>query len=882
MVQILSLAERSTYRSTIQGLTDLERRLEQSLKRGQTIPLKAQTHLRHRYQTSESSRWLEAVSNELGTTTETYLSLLKGMAPNSLSAFVEFMTPEEAPARHHEFFCDKLEAIERRDLLRATFSCPPGHAKSLDVNLPILTTAGWKTIGTLDVGDYVYGTDGKPTRVLAKSEVFNKPCYRATTSDGETVIVSADHRWTLRRRRGYGFVTDTTQAFVDWKAAQKDCRSFLLPSITPLAGEDAGLPLDPYLLGVWLGDGSTDAARITSSDEDRSTFAKVFERAGYTVSHLPTPHIAFDVLGLRTPLRTLKVLGNKHIPAAYMRASPAQRLALLQGLMDTDGNCRDNGGCRFSNTDERLIDATRELLWSLGIPNTKVLMRLDQSYWHDGYTRRQCWQINFSGVDCFRLERKLARLKACKRRYGRYIDFEPCETVPTQCIAVDAFDELFLVGRSFIPTHNTKFCSRYYPAWYLGRNRNHRYLQGGHSQNFAENEFGKYVRDILADPRFQEVFPDVMLHPRSTAAGSWRINRTRSGGYVAKGVGQSIAGYRGHCGGIDDPFGTREDAQSEAIRNKVGAWLFTDFQTRLLPGAPMFIIATRWHQDDLIGRVEIMSKQGKGIPWEIFNLPAIIETEEELATDPLGRDMGEVLWPEFYNEKEILNFKATLPGADWHALYKGRPRDEEGNVVKVGWFRRYKRLPAPYFPGTNSNPDGDTGSSLRRVTVSVDCANKDTVRANPTVIGVWYEDHSRKHYLAEVVRKKMEFNTLVRTIESVAAAHNATAILVEDAGAGSQYLQQRAGLAPAPLIPRPTGNKSKEFRFDGVTPMIEAGEVFLPQQAIWLPDYEAELLAFPNGTTDDQVDMTSQYLAWARAGRRFGTRKMKTGQRGGH
>ena len=130
MVQILSLAERSTYRSTIQGLTDLERRLEQSLKRGQTIPLKAQTHLRHRYQTSEPSRWLEAVSNELGTTTETYLSLLKGMAPNSLSAFVEFMTPEEAPARHHEFFCDKLEAIERRDLLRATFSCPPGHAKT--------------------------------------------------------------------------------------------------------------------------------------------------------------------------------------------------------------------------------------------------------------------------------------------------------------------------------------------------------------------------------------------------------------------------------------------------------------------------------------------------------------------------------------------------------------------------------------------------------------------------------------------------------------------------------------------------------------------------------------------------------------------------------
>lgn len=463
-------------------------------------------------------------------------------------------------------------------------------------------------------------------------------------------------------------------------------------------------------------------------------------------------------------------------------------------------------------------------------------------------------------------------------------DEPPAEHHEFFCDKLEAIERRDILRATFScpPGHaKTKFCSRYFPAWYLGRNRGHRYLQGGHSQNFAENEFGKYVRDILADPRFQEVFPGVGLHPRSTAAGSWRINHTRAGGYVAKGVGQSIAGYRGHCGGIDDPFGTREDAQSEAIRNKVGNWLFTDFQTRLLPGAAMFIIATRWHMDDLIGRVEAMSKIGKGIPWEIFNLPAIIETDEDMALDPLGRNMGEVLWPSFYGPAEILNFKATLPSADWHALYKGKPRDEDGNVVKAAWFRRYTRLPSTVDRRSNMPDDGDLSRRLRRVTVSVDCANKDTARANPTVIGVWYEDQSRRHYLAEVVRKKMEFGVMTRTVENLAADHNATAILVEDAGAGTQFIQQRAGLAPAPLIPCATGNKSKEFRFDGVTPMIEGGEVFLPRTAVWLPDYEAELLAFPNAATDDQVDMTSQYLAWARTRGHYGTRKLKTNQRGG-
>ena len=424
------------------------------------------------------------------------------------------------------------------------------------------------------------------------------------------------------------------------------------------------------------------------------------------------------------------------------------------------------------------------------------------------------------------------------------------------------------------PGHaKTKFWSRYFPAFYLGNNPNHRFLQGGHSQAFAENEFGKYVRDIILDPKYTSIFPEVTLNKRSgMAAGSWRIAGKR-GAYVTKGVGQAIAGFRGHIGGIDDPFGSREDAQSAAIRDKTGKWLITDFRTRLLPQSPLYIVATRWHPDDLIGRVEQLSRGNKGLKWEIINLSALIETEEEMAMDPMGRSMGEVLWPDFYTIDEIMEFKQTLPPGDWQALYKGLPRDVEGNVVKSGWFQRYDYLPAAVL-------DFNEGlvvptRQLRRVTLSVDCANKTTQRSNHTVITVWYEDMQGNHYLADVVRKKIELVDIATEINRLSSKWSATVALVENAGAGIQLIQQYSGKLLVPIVPIETNSKSKEFRFDGVTPMIEAGEVWLPKAAPWLADYEEELLAFPTGTADDQVDATSQYLTWARRRARYGTKKLK-------
>lgn len=432
--------------------------------------------------------------------------------------------------------------------------------------------------------------------------------------------------------------------------------------------------------------------------------------------------------------------------------------------------------------------------------------------------------------------------------------------------------EMMRVCISTPPGHaKTKFFTRYFAAWYLGRNPHHRYLQGGHSQAFAENEFGKYVRDIVSEPEYAQVFPNVSLSKNSKAAGSWRLAGHR-GGYVTKGVGQAISGYRGHIGAIDDPFGSKEDAQSKVIRDKTLNWFKTDFRTRLLPLSPLFVVATRWDPEDLIGAVEYMTRLNPALGWKVFNFPAIIETEEEMLMDPMGRSMGEALWPDFYTLEELLEFKNTLPSGDWQALYQGQPRDPEGKVVKVSWFKRYDRLP------TDAVFQGPMGTSvdrqIKRITLSVDCAQKTTARANHSVITAWIQDLRGHHYLADVSRKKLEFTDLIAEIDRMIVKWNPSAVLVEDAGAGTQYIQQMSGKTLAPIIRIEVKGKSKEFRFDAVTPMFEAGEVLLPKWANWLNAYETEILAFPSDK-DDQVDSTSQYLSWARKRGNYGTKKLK-------
>jgi predicted phage terminase large subunit-like protein len=240
--------------------------------------------------------------------------------------------------------------------------------------------------------------------------------------------------------------------------------------------------------------------------------------------------------------------------------------------------------------------------------------------------------------------------------------------------------------------------------------------------------------------------------------------------------------------------------------------------------------------------------------------------------------MFETLWPDYYDFDHVMDIKATMdPPSDWWALWKGTPRDAEGIVVKKAWFTRYDHVPRNRVDTLGRIAE----RVVKRCTVSVDCAEKATARSKYTAVTVWIETEDNRHHLVDVRRKRVEFPDMIKLIEDTARdwidkGYPVGCILVEDAANGTPYLQQRAGLAPAPLIriPKPSAD-SKVRRFDGTTTMWEGGEVLLPKSAKWLPDYEDEILGFPDGTFSDQVDSTSQYLTWARAKRRvYGTKKL--------
>lgn len=843
-------------------LADLEKhrnRIERCLARSQPLPedtLKYCAFLN----VTDPTGLLVAVTQFHEQYQAAYFNELRNLARNDLTAYAEYINPDEPPAPHHVWMCDKLQLMESREVLRMLISMPPGHAKALALDTPIPTPTGFTTIDALKPGDQVFGPDGMVTHVTAKSQVFNgRRTFRAFTDDGQEVICDADHLWTVRLdRKRKVYRTFTTLELFERQSKMTDFRPPRLPDVLPVRYPTKDLPLDAYTLGLWLGDGHADSGAITASLDDQEETRHRIEQGGIETKSRKKG-ITFSVLDIRKQLVTLDVLNNKHIPDSYLFADVDDRLALLQGLMDSDGTVSPTGQCTFANTNKRLIDGVQHLLFSFGVKNSIIESRAVCN----GKDCGPYWRVSFYFKDAFYLSRKAGRAAKHQARVGRYIRFEEIDSRPTQCITVAREDGLFLAGRGMIVTHNSTYSSRLYPSWYMGRNVKHKYIQAGHTTSFCESEFGKKTKAIIDSERFRDVFPDIYLAVDSKAAGNWSLAGT-GGQYLTRGVGQGISGFRAHMAGVDDPFASREDAESQTIRDKVYDWFSADFTTRLLPNSPMFVVATRWHSDDLCGRIEDMNRQGRGLPWEVINLPAICEDPE---IDPMGRAEGEPLWPDFYTHDHLMNLKATLPPRDWNSLYMGKPVDEEGGVIIAEWLKTYDML-----PGHNSR---------KRTVVSVDSAIKATERADFTAIGVWVEDYDGFHHLAYVHRARVEFPQMVSLVENIATVWNADVILIEDKGSGTQYIQTRANKAPCPVVPLSPNNNSKEFRLDGVAPLFQAGKVLLPTRSEWLPDYVAELLGFPNAKYDDQVDFTSQYLAWARQSIKRGNVKLQGKALGG-
>lgn len=374
---------------------------------------------------------------------------------------------------------------------RAIISFGRKNAKALALDTPIPTVAGWRTIADVAPGDWVFGSDGRPCQVMAVSEVFaDKRCYRLGFSDGSHIVASGDHLWQTTHRfrpwanarvngSGNGGRRRTDVLTTDQIAASllvsrydgKLERNHKVPVAGPLVTADVDLPVDPYLLGAWLGDGTTASAAITVGPQDDQFLLEQLEATTgrpLMIRRYKDRAARINLSGghrqdcLQARLRRMGLLGNKHIPERYFAAGTAQRWALLQGLMDTDGTVNRCGGhttarCSFSSTDERLAADVWRLCRSLGLKASRLVGDAKIGNRVIG----AAYRVEFAASadePVFRMPRKQALLPATIGKRSRTLTIRSCETVPsvpTKCLMVDSPDRLFLAGHGCVPTHNT-------------------------------------------------------------------------------------------------------------------------------------------------------------------------------------------------------------------------------------------------------------------------------------------------------------------------------------------------------------------------------------------------------------------------------------------
>lgn len=703
------------------------------------------------------------------------------------------------------------------------------------------------------------------------------------------------HTKAMERVGGYGRILFTPEA---WDQLIKEWKP--LPRRIRLENS-SGMDIHDFrLTGLLLGDGSVSHYGIGFTQGDLPTL-QVYNES-WVAKGLPTYRIyrgngCVEVhSGTRIANDYAKYLGisglnsyTKTVPEWVYSGGEKEIADFLGGAFMTDGcitEVKPSKGrtvrrvsCFIASVSRALLEGYAKLFDMLGI--TTNIIEKHATYKDRPYTSYNIYLNSYENIAKFF---RLAYIVGDKRtRYEKYaldgvFDSDTYQEVKIisvtntgtkedmRCLTVEE-DHSFVANG--VITHNSTYASIRFAAWHLGRKPNDRWLQGAHTQGFAKDRLGKPVRGLMQDPRYNAVFPEMKISSSSSAADYFEFTGG-TGYYKAVGVGVGIAGYRADIGCIDDPLASREDAESATTRRKLHEWYEDDFGTRPMPGSPIFVVSTRWHDDDLVGYELSKMKEGKGEDWIVINIPAIA-----IQNDPLGRPEGEGLWPEVFGTDFYLGKKRGITGRSWNSLYQGNPVDEEGGVLKREDVKRYKNLPKD-----EARSGVTTKKVIKRITLSIDCAEKATQRSDYTAATVWLETTDKKHYLVHAARVRKEFVEMVEWIEHLAKTWNVDQILVEDKGSGTQYIQVRK-ISPgaAPVIAIATMQKSKEFRFDGVTPMFAAGEVFLPEIGTdWIADVEAELFAFPNAKNDDYVDTVSQYLARAResSGSRRGTRKMRT------
>ena len=598
----------------------------------------------------------------------------------------------------------------------------------------------------------------------------------------------------------------------------------------------------------------------------------------YRAVHPETGVVTYRWNGWLGPaLRGFGILQAKRIPESYFVASIAQRRALLQGLVDTDGHVTPKSGrVRYVSHNEGLARDVCVLARTLGHRAT-VYTETDRREPHEvvfASGRRHLirtagtrWVASWTphdGEPQGRLPRKQVLRSRPADKVG-IVSIEPAEPADDLCIEVDRPDGLFLAGPDLIPTHNSRFMSRAVPAWYLGMFPDRRVIATSYSEDLIRG-WSSEARDIIDN--FGEELFGVTLERRN--ADDWTIAK-HGGGMRAVPHGGQITGFGGNLIIIDDPIKDELEAESQRQREQLWSFFTRRLRNRLEPNGKILLVMARWHEDDIRARLTDASRNEFGDQWEVVHLPTIAEpAPDELDEhgrllnggslegwrDVMGRRSGEALWPERWPLAALRRLRASIGPAAWNANLQQRPVSASGDI-----FNRHKWVYC-------EPPD------YRKVILVRGWDLAGTDEGGDWTVGVLLGlDAKKSVYLVDVVRHRYDPAAVKDLIADVAAQDAA----LYGSGKVWQQVEQEGGSSgkgwAEEIVREELGGHSAEAKgVSGGSKVLRArpfaaqqlaGNVAIVKvargdgswaQPLWAADYVNELADFDKGVHDDQVD----------------------------
>lgn len=733
-----------------------------------------------------------------------------------------------------------------------------GSGKQLCVATKIPTPTGWVLNGDIKAGDTVLDERGNPCKVLvAHPPQMPKSAYRLTFSDGSTIDADGDHLWTTLTHRarkqmsrhginrvpedwasfrhpllnshynvtGYcGAETLSTEEILrTLRHSSRGDLNHCIPTTQPLNLPEADLPVDPWLLGYWLGNGHSKEQVVTAGsqngDFDDSHVIRMIGRECVVKREVEKGCTSIRIPGLGKELRAIGVLGNKHIPEIYLRASIRQRLALLRGLCDSDGYANDRM-VEFTSTDLRIAQGVYELAVSLGekatlSPGRAMLNGVDY-----GPKWRVTWRWN--RFNPFSLPRKANRLKAPKAQGYKHghrmiVSVEPIEPKLMRCLTVDSPSRLYLAGEGMIPTHNTRAAAETVGYWAWSNPKSRTLISAPTSGDIRGTCFE-------GDSGLLNVIPKELIEDYNKSLSELKLVN----GSFIKGIPASeperFRGGQWHAAWLD------ELAAWEYLQE---SWDMIQFAVRLGTRTRIICSTTPKPKDVVI---DLLGREGQDV---VVTRASTYVNIKNLA-------------PSF--QKQILQYEGTNLGRQ--EIHAEIIDPEEGGIVKREWFR--------LWPANKPFP------KLEFIVQSYDCATSDKTINDPTgcitfgvfkpldggmsvmVLDCWKEHLTYPDLRPKVIK---EFETVYGEGKGRKLVD---LILVEDKSAGISLIQdlQRAHL---PVHAYNPGRADKVQRLSIVANIIKAGRVWVPESTArkgyvrdWAEGMVSEICSFPEGTAHDE------------------------------